>query len=134
MTNFDKQKPVGIPYLFLPVTEEEIDQITAMQDYIKKHHDDLPHMTVKSMMHYTGMQLRNIMDIWQKDTIQQIHGNDPTITVTEEYEQGVLNIQYAQFIAFMLANKERLPYGYDILHAATQILLQLYPPSGEEAK
>lgn len=134
MTNFEKQNPVGIPYLFLPLTEEEINQTIAMQDFMKKYNRDLPAMTVKAMMHYAGVQLRDIMEIWKKDTMRQVTENNPSQIITEKQKEEILNIQYTQFIAFLLANKERLPYSYDILQSVTMLLLQLYPPPDKETK
>lgn len=134
MTNSEQQDPAGVPYLFLPVTESEADQIAVMQDFMEKHSNSFPAMTVKAMLHYTALQLRNIMDIWQNDTIRQINEKDPSQTMTEEQKGQILNMQYSLFMAFLLANKERLSHSHDILHSTTQLLLQLYPLSDEGAK
>jgi hypothetical protein len=134
MTNFKEPDPAGIPYLFLQITQEEIDQVTIMQEFMEKHQADFPAMTVRAMMHYTAVQLRNIMNIWKKDTMRQIAKHDVPQPITEEQEKHILNMQYAHFIAFLLASKKRLPDSYDILHSVTQILLKLYPPSDEEGE
>ncbi len=127
MTNFKSQDPVDIPYLFQHLTKREEDQLSAMQDFMQQHHEEIPNMTVRAILHHMAIQLQNVIDIWQKDLVKQG-------SVTEPKKKQLTNTLLAQTIAFLLANKAHISSKYDILKSAATLLSLLYPPSNEGAK
>ncbi len=131
-----KPEPTNIPYLFLPLTEKEEDQLSTMQDFMQKYRKDLPIMTVKAMLHHIAIQMQNVIDIWQKDIVKQVEQNDKSQEgpITEQQKEHMANMLLAQTVAFLLANKAYISSSKDILKQAAILLSLLYPPSDEEAK
>ncbi len=131
-----KPEPTNIPYLFLPLTEKEEDQLSTMQDFMQKYRKDLPIMTVKAMLHHIAIQMQNVIDIWQKDIVKQVEQNDKSQEgpITEQQKEHMANMLLAQTVAFLLANKAYISSSKDILKQAAILLSLLYPPLDEEAK
>jgi len=131
-----QQKPIDIPYLFIPLTETEENQLAAMQDFMHKYRKDLPAMSVKAMLHHMAIQLQNIIKIWQTDLIKQVEKHDKHNEgpLTEQQKGHITNMLLAQIVAFVLANKTYVSSSNEILKSATVLLSMLYPPSDKETK
>lgn len=130
----DHKQESQIPYLFLPLTEKEEDQLATMQDFMKQQLTNLPLMTVKTMLHHMAIQLQNVLNIWKNDLVKQAEKNDENKgeSVPEQQKKHITNMLLAQSIAFIVANKAYISNKDDIFKQAAMLLSLLYPPSDEE--
>jgi len=122
MANF--KDDASVPYLFNPLTKEELEAANKLRDFMEKHKDEMPPLSVRGMIHYLAMQLGDAMDVWQAEmTKQKIEQGQK---VSHETVRIMLAANYAQYFAFIAAHKERLADSGLILQTASHILQNLY--------
>lgn len=119
----------SIPYLFNPLTKKELEASYKLRDFMEKHKDEIPPLSVRSMIHYLAVQLGDAMYSWQAEmTKQKIEQGQK---VSHETVRIMMAANYAQYFAFIAAHKDRLADSNLILQTAAHILQHLY---GEENK
>jgi len=119
----DFNENANIPYLFTALSDEEKASVFELQDFMKKHKDEMPLMSAKAMMHFLAVQLSDIINAWKIDVVQQKEAMAP---VTEEDRRMIVVASYAQFIAFILAHKDRLADSNLIIDSVVGLLNALY--------
>lgn len=114
----------SVPYLFNPLTKEELEAANKLREFMDKNKDNMPSISVRGMIHFLAVQLGEVMDVWQAEmTKQKIEKGQK---VSHETTRIMMAANYAQFFAFIAAHKERLVDSGLILQTAAHILKNLY--------
>jgi len=116
----------NIPYLFNALSDEEKESVFQLQDFMTKYKDEIPKMSILAMMHYLAVQLNDIVDKWADLAAKEKEAIAP---VTEDTRRFLNMACYAQFIAFVLAHKNRLSNSSNIIKTVDSMLKALYGDS-----